>query len=176
MSNGTGNLAHDPMRRATSQTRPTSERIRLLQSMAAFGGLNDATLEYLLGLTHVVQRRKGEYFYHEGEPAQSMFVLESGKVAMYKRWEGRDYRIHSLERGESFGQVALIDLGPRNTSTLALTGSSAIELTSRHLHDLYRKFPDQYLVLYMNMARDVCRRLRIADQRAFEARMQDNDP
>lgn len=163
------------MRRAITQTQPTAERIRLLQAMAAFGGLSEDTLEFLLSLTHVVQRRKGEYFYREGDPAHSMFVLESGKAAMYKAWEGRDHRIHTLERGESFGQVALIDLGPRNTSVLALTGSAAIELTNQHLHQLYKRYPDQYLVLYMNMARDVCRRLRAADQRAFEARVKDTD-
>lgn len=161
------------MRRAITQTQPTAERIRLLQSMAAFGGLSEDTLGYLLGLSRLVQHRKGEYFYREGDPARSMYVLESGTVAMYKRWQGRDHRIHTLERGDSFGQVALIDLGPRNTSTLALTSSAAIELTQQHLHEIYRKYPDQYLVLYMNMARDVCRRLRAADQRAFELRMRD---
>ena len=161
------------MEHARPQTEPTSERIRLLQSMAAFGGLNPSTLEYLLGLAHLVPRSKGEYFYREGDPAKSMFVLESGRVAMYKAWQGHDYRIQTLERGVSFGQVALIDLGPRNTSILALTASAAIELTHQHLHELYKKYPDQHLVLYMNMARDVCRRLRAADQRAFEARLKD---
>lgn len=163
------------MEHARPQTEPTSERIRLLQSMAAFGGLNEAALKFLLGLTHLVRRNKGEYFYREGDAARSMFVLESGRVAMYKTWQGHDYRIQTLERGGSFGQVALIDLGPRNTSTLALVPSAAIELTHQHLHELYKQYPEQYLVLYMNMARDVCRRLRASDQRAFELRMQDFD-
>ena len=163
------------MQHARPQTEATAERIRLLQSMAAFGALSQATLEYLLGLSRLVRCNKGEYFYHEGDPARSMFVLETGRVAMFKSWQGQDYRINTLERGDSFGQVALIDLGPRNTSTQALTDSTAIELSHQHLHELYKTYPDQYLVLYMNMARDVCRRLRAADQRAFEARMQDSD-
>lgn len=159
------------MPHAIVQTTPTANRIRLLQSMPIFGGLTEATLEYLLSLARVVEHKEGEYFYREGEPARSVFVLESGEVGMYKTWRNRDYRISTLHRGDSFGQVALIDLGPRNTSILALTNCCALELTSHDLHQLYQRDSNQYIMLYMNMARDICRRLRASDQRAFEANM-----
>ena len=159
------------MQHAIVTTTPLQTRIRLLQSMPIFGGLTEATLEYLLTLAAEVERRAGEYYYHEGDPAQSVFVLESGEVGMYKGWQDQDYRIATLHRGDSFGQVALIDLGPRNTSTLALTDSAALELSGRSLHQLYNRDPAQHLMLYMNMARDICRRLRASDQRAFEATM-----
>lgn len=161
------------MPHAIRHTTPTAGRIRLLQSMSIFGGVSEATLEYLLSLSNVVHHKRGEYFYREGDPAHSVFVLEHGRVGMCK-WSGNhDHRIGTLHRGGSFGQVALIDLGPRNTSTLALANSSAIELTAHHLHQLYKKDVSQYVVLYMNMARDICRRLRAADQRAFEAEVRE---
>ena len=144
--------------------------------MPIFGGLHEDTLGFLLGLTTMVQRRKGERFYSEGDPAQSVLVVDSGKVGMYRRWKGEDRLIKTLQRGDCFGEVALIDLGPRHTTTVALDDSAALELTASDLYKLYERDPRQFAVLYMNMAREICRRLRDADRRAFEAWMGGQTP
>ncbi len=151
-------------------------RIALMQSMPIFGGLDGGTLRFLLGLTTVVRRRKGERFYNEGDPAQSVYVLESGKVGMFKRWKDHDRQINTLRRGDCFGEVALIDLGPRHTTTIALEDSSALELTAQDLYRLYEHDVEQFAVVYMNMGREICRRLREADQRAFECDMVEGRP
>jgi CRP-like cAMP-binding protein len=147
------------------------EQIRLLQAMPIFGGVSEQALTFLMQLAGEVDVPEGSYFYHEGDPAKSVFVLETGKVLLMKRWEGEDYVLKSLARGDSFGEVALIDLQPRNTSALALETSRAIELSTDDLYKLYKKYLDQFALIYMNMARQVCRRLREADARAFVADM-----
>lgn len=151
-------------------------RIALLQSMPFFGGLSADTVEFLLGLTTVVKRGENERFYSEGDAAQSVYVLESGRVGMFKHWQGRQHQIKTLHGGDSFGEMALIDLGPRNTTTIALAESSALELTASDLYRLYEHNVGQFAVVYMNMARDVCRRLREADNRAFLRHMIDFNP
>ena len=115
---------------------------------------------------------EGEYFYREGDPASSLFVLEDGTVSLVKHWQGSDYTLKSLNRGDCFGQVALIDLQPRNTSALATSDSTAIELCAEDLYKLYKRELHQFTLIYMNMAREVCRRLREADERTFEADIQ----
>lgn len=140
--------------------------------MPVFGGIRADVLEFLLGLACHVNVRKGEYFYHEGDPASSLFVLEEGSVSLLKHWQGNDYTLKTLERGDCFGQVALIDLRPRNTSALATSDSTAIELSAEDLYKLYKRELNQFTLIYMNMSREVCRRLREADDRAFEADIQ----
>jgi CRP/FNR family cyclic AMP-dependent transcriptional regulator len=148
------------------------EQIRLLQAMPIFGGVSDAALRFLMSLAREVEVPKGSYFYREGDPASSVFVLETGKVVLMKRWQNKDHVLKSLVRGDSFGEVALIDLQPRNTSALAEESSRAIELSTEDLYKLYKRHLDQFALIYMNMARQVCRRLREADTRAFAADMQ----
>lgn len=144
-------------------------QVHLLQSMPVFGGIRADVLEFLLGLARHVTISEGQYFYREGDPASSLFVLEEGSVSLTKHWQGNDYTLKSLDRGDCFGQVALIDLQPRNTSALATSDSTAIELFAEDLYKLYKRELDQFTLIYMNMAREVCRRLREADERAFEA-------
>jgi CRP/FNR family cyclic AMP-dependent transcriptional regulator len=148
------------------------DQVQLLQSMPVFGGIRGDVLEFLLGLARRVTVRKGEYFYREGDPASSLFVLEDGAVSLLKHWRNNDYTLKSLDRGDCFGQVALIDLQPRNTSALGTTNSTAIELCAEDLYKLYKREVHQFTLIYMNMAREVCRRLREADERAFEADIQ----
>jgi CRP-like cAMP-binding protein len=149
-----------------------NQKINLLQAMPIFGGMREDTLDYLLGMTRYVCLPPGEYFYREGDPASSLFVLVSGKVQLLKRWQGHDFSLKPLSEGDCFGQVALIDLQPRNTSSLAVERSCAIEISDNDLYQLYQYDREQLTLLRMNMAREVCRRLREADNRAFAADMQ----
>ncbi len=144
----------------------------LLQAMPIFGGMREDTLNFLLDQASHVSRPAGGYFYREADAASSLFVLESGKVELLKCWQGHDFRLKSLNRGDCFGQVALIDLQPRNTSSLAVERSCAIEISDKNLYQLYQHDADQLMLLRMNMAREVCRRLREADERAFAADIQ----
>lgn len=149
-----------------------SKRIKLLQSMPVFGGIRADTLEFMLKQSKQVDARKGDYFYHEKDQAQSLFVLEQGNVLLLKAWNGNDYILKEILPGNCFGEVALMDLQTRNTSSLAVENSSAIELTDATLHKLYKLDIAQFTLIRMNMAREVCRRLREADNRAFAADIQ----
>lgn len=147
------------------------EQIRLLQAMPIFGGVSEEALRFLMALAREVKVPQEGYFYREGDPGSSVFVLETGKVVLMKCWQGKDRVLKPLVRGDSFGEVALIDLQPRNTSALAVEPSRAIELSTEDLYRLYKRHLDQFALIYMNMARQVCRRLREADTRAFAADM-----
>lgn len=149
-----------------------SEKTRLLQAMPVFGGMRADTLDFLLQVARYVKKSGGEYYYREGDYADSLFVLDRGEVQLLKRWKGDYYRLKNRVRGDCFGEVALIDLQPRNTSSLAIEDCCAIEISDSNLYQLYQREPEQFTLFRMNMAREVCRRLREADDRAFATDMQ----
>lgn len=156
----------------TTDKRNQQKRLELLQSMPIFGGIRADTLVFLLEHSKQVAVHKGGYFYHEKDPAQSLFVLVHGKVMLLKAWQGEEYILKTLKPGNCFGEVALMDLQPRNTSSLATEDSRAIELSYETFHLLFEREIEQFTMIRMNMAREVCRRLREADSRAFEADIQ----
>ena len=65
-------------------------RIELLQGMPVFGALRADTLEFLLADAAAVTRPAGEYFFLEGDLAESMYVIEQGRVDVVKRWRHLD--------------------------------------------------------------------------------------
>ncbi|BDG02417.1 Crp/Fnr family transcriptional regulator [Anaeromyxobacter oryzae] len=142
-------------------------RIELLQCTPIFGAIQARALEVLLGGTVNVEVPAGAHFFHEGEAANAMFVLESGRVAVVKRWEGVDHHLRDLNAGDCFGEMALIDMSPRSASVIALEDCSAIRLTNADLFRVYQADLEQFALIQMNIARELSRRLRIANERLF---------
>ncbi|MBN1671767.1 MAG: cyclic nucleotide-binding domain-containing protein [Kiritimatiellae bacterium] len=148
------------------------QRIALFQSMPVFGGLTDETLEFLVDRAREVFVHTGDYFAREGEHGCSLFVLEQGRVQIIKAWKGVDYELNRLNPGDCFGEMELIDHGPRCASIRAIEDSTALEVTAVHLHELYRKDLSQFAMIHMNMGREVSRRLRKADDELFRAKVE----
>jgi CRP/FNR family transcriptional regulator, cyclic AMP receptor protein len=146
-------------------------RIELLEAMPLFGGLAEESLVFLLGLCSEVSVAAGEFFFREGEQAQSLFVLQEGKAAVVKNWQGHHYVLMHLAPGDCFGEMSLMDMHHRSASVVAVEPCRAIELSAASLLKLYEKDLEQFTVIQMNMGREVSRRLRDADERLFEAKM-----
>jgi CRP-like cAMP-binding protein len=94
-----------------------------------------------------------------------MYVLESGRAAVVKEWQGRELLLRELGPGDCFGEMALIDLSPRSASVQALEDCSAFEIFAASLHQLYQRDLEQFALIQMNMARELSRRLRATDER-----------
>jgi len=148
-----------------------SVRIELLQQMPIFGAIRDDALEFLLESATEVVLQAGQFFFREGDTAQAMYVLESGRVAIMRDWEGRQMLLRHFEAGDCFGEMGLVDLFPRSASVQALSDCTAIELTAGHLLRLFERDLEQFALIQMNIAREMSRRLRQTDELLFRARM-----
>jgi CRP/FNR family cyclic AMP-dependent transcriptional regulator len=138
-------------------------RIKLLQRMPVFGGVRADILQFLLGLCPVVSVRANEHFFHEHDQADSMFVIEAGKVAVH----GEEYLLRILKEGDCFGEMAVMDLLPRSASVRAVEDCTAIRLSAANLYRLYERDLKQFALIQMNMGREVARRLRETDNQLF---------
>lgn len=145
-------------------------RVKLLQSMPIFGGISKESLEFLVDHSNMVHLSPGDYFFREGDDAVSMFVLERGKVAITKQWNGKEHLLKQLSQGDCFGEMALLDLYPRSASVVAMEPSDAIELHSSILLKLYEHDLEQFTVIQMNIGREISRRLRAADKQLFQSK------
>lgn len=148
-------------------------RIELLQRMPIFGAIHEDTLRFLLDQVREVNVGAGEFFFREGDRANSMYVLVVGEVTILKGWRGHELLLHHLKAGDCFGEMALLDLFPRSASVRAQTPCTAMELGSTDLYRLFERDAEQFALIQMNIGREISRRLRLADDLLFRARMGD---
>jgi CRP-like cAMP-binding protein len=153
-----------------------SARIELLQRMPIFGAIGEDALRFILEQTRSVSVAAGSFFFYEGDAASSMFVIESGRVAVLKRWQRREILVRHLHAGDCFGEMALMDLLPRSASVRADADCSALELMPATLYALFDRDIEQFALIQMNIGREVCRRLRETDEMLFRATVAGETP
>lgn len=146
-------------------------RVQLLQHMPIFGGINADILEFLLSFCPVVSVPADDFFFREDDQGDSLFVLETGEAVVLKSWNGEDHVLQSLRAGDCFGEMAVIDHCPRSASVRAVEQCIAIRISSANLYRIYGRDLKQFVLIQMNMGREVSRRLREANNRLFSVRM-----
>lgn len=157
---------------ATAEADP----LALLQRMPIFGGVSREALAFLRERARPVRVAAGDAFFREGDRGGSAFVLERGRALAVKSLGGGELPLLELGPGDCFGEVALLDLGTRSGSVRALEDCAALELSSRALYALSLPHPEQFALVYMNLGRELARRLRRADERLFRAKLELGEP
>ncbi|MGR4870968.1 Crp/Fnr family transcriptional regulator [Variovorax sp. LARHSF232] len=140
-----------------------------LQQMAIFGGVSDEALQFLLARTRRTELAAGSYFMREGDTGTGLFVLLQGRVAVLRRWNDRQMLLRELGPGDCFGEMALLDLGPRSASIKVMQDCSALEMGTGLLHEFFEHDPRQFALMQMNIARELSRRLRTTFDLLFAA-------
>ena len=142
---------------------PTLTQGRLRQ-LGLFGGLDDASLGELGQTLGAFDVSPGEAVFHEGDDGRDMFVLLEGEMEVLKRSK-RDHetRVAVLGPGDWFGEMAILDVLPRSATVRAIAPSTLLRVTASDLDGLYRRDLRSYSLIMMNIAREMSRRLRVAD-------------
>ena len=143
-----------------------------MQQMPIFGAIGAETLEFLLAPAPVVEVPAGDFFFHEDDPADGMYVLET------RQRHGLEELARPRPAAAPAGAGRLLrrdgacsTCSPRSASVRADEDCSAIELTSANLYRLFERDVEQFALIQMNIGREMSRRLRITDDLLFRASM-----
>jgi CRP-like cAMP-binding protein len=119
----------------------------------------------------LVERRfeAGATVVAEGEPGRSMYIVHSGELVVSKLGgSGCVIRMTRLGPGDFFGEMTLIEVQNRSATVVAESPTELYELTARNLYTYYKADIYAYAMVLQNINRELCRRLRRADNRIAE--------
>ena len=136
----------------------------VLREIGLFGALSDDVLEWLVSTLPIMLLGAGEHVFREGDQAREMFVVLAGEVEVYKKTKrGSEARVAALGAGDWFGEMSILDCTPRSATVVAVAPSRLLRITSESLDALYRRDLKAYSLIVLNVARELSRRLRVAD-------------
>jgi CRP-like cAMP-binding protein len=73
----------------------------------------------------------GTVLFHEGESGNSMYVVQSGRVAITKRFKGGDKTLAVLGPGEFLGEMAILNSKPRNATAQVVEEARLLLIDAR---------------------------------------------
>ncbi len=148
-------------------SRPPTPKLNAdhLVDIGLFGGLSRETLTVLAESLPATRVEAGDMVVEEGDMSTQMFVVIAGELEVIKKGEsGGDVRVAVLGPSDWFGEMSIIDVQPRSASVRAVAPTLVLSITAEHVENLlYRRDLKDYALFVMNIARELSRRLRVAD-------------
>src|SRR5262245_21282856 len=100
----------------------------------------------------------GAAIFSAGDPADCLYVVRSGRVAL----RAGDATLEELEEGGMFGEMALVDTGARSASAIAVTDCEVVPVDLQR----FRRLVHQHPYFAENVMKVMAERLRRATPQA----------
>ncbi len=132
-------------------------KIDVLKKIPFFSDMSDYDLHQIGQITVEKDYRAGDVIIRENTSAARFFVIDHGKVEITKKFEdGEEMVLGVHSDGEFFGEIALLDEGPRSATARALKPTTVLEISRHDFETLLYTAP----VLAYTMMKELSSRLR----------------
>jgi serine phosphatase RsbU (regulator of sigma subunit) len=143
--------------------------IRFLSNISLFSNAGLDVLSHLTDKINVASYERGENVIRKGDVGETMYLIFSGSLKVH---DG-EHQVASLEQGQFFGELSLLDSEPRSMSVSTLEDAVLGSISRNDFYEVLKEFP--------SMTRDIIavlnRRLRnqndvlISEYRTREAQL-----
>lgn len=114
----------------------------VLADVPFFALLDDGERAALAERLDTVAAPAGTVLFHLGDPGGRLFVVRSGIVELFfKNDTGEKIVLEVASAGDFFGEISLLDEGPRTATATAATGVDALMIDRDDLDELFRLRP-----------------------------------
>jgi uncharacterized membrane protein len=138
-----------------------SETIDMLAYVPLFALLDDEERAALADVLEVARFPKGQAIFRTGDVGGALYLVNAGLVRVsLENNEGAQVILGEYGRGQVFGEISLLDGGPRTSTAMALEDTEVLILNRSHLLEMITKHPHSA----MDLLTVIGARLRATDQ------------
>jgi CRP/FNR family transcriptional regulator, cyclic AMP receptor protein len=141
-------------------TDDESEVYALLRATPLFQQLSFRELRQIESILHERSYMPNEIIFEQGEEGLGLYVVRSGRVSVSSVENGRERELAALNRGQFFGELALLDGSPRSAQARAVEQTELIGFFRPDLQKLLDTNPKIAAKFSVELARWIGKRLR----------------
>ena len=142
------------------------EKLAVLQEK----GLSSSELRLLAGFSQEQRYRRGDAIFREGDAGDTLYIILDGQVRISKYISGvGEEALAILDRGEFFGEMALVDGSPRSADAIVHSDeATVISINQRVLTDILSREPESALRFLKILCRMMSKRLREINLKIYQ--------
>lgn len=112
----------------------------------------------------VVKYAGGQSVFHEGDVGATMYIVQSGRVCLFRELDGARTVLGEMQKGDFFGEMSILEGLPRCSSAEASENSELIEINSSTFDKMIRG----NIEIAIRMLRKLSIRLRESERKLTE--------
>lgn len=117
-----------------------------LAHIRMFELLNEDDRQALAEVIDELMVSSGHTLFQAGDPGDSLFIVREGAIELFiKDTAGQKIVLTVAENGDMFGELAMLDFGPRTATAVALMESQVLVLDRDDLMLLFQRKPEAAL-------------------------------
>ena len=134
--------SHPEVREAFQTLADTRSLWNFFRVHSSFAQLSNEALALLVSELERVDVPAGEIVVREGDPPGPMYVIEQGRVRVYKAGEEEETHLEFLRTGDFFGERSLFRNEPRAASVQAVSDCTLLRFPPELFRRLLAEHPD----------------------------------
>jgi CRP/FNR family transcriptional regulator len=111
-----------------------------------------------------VSLKSGDTLFEAGSVGNEMYIIRSGRIKVYRVYDGDEITFAEFREGDAFGEMSLIDEYPRSASAAALEDCVLLSLSRPTFKNLLEKDSQTGVKLLMAIAEVFSKRMRKTDK------------
>ena len=148
--------------------KPSAKKLDNEATLTAYPPFLELSRKDLSLLSHTIHNRQyiaGEHIFTQGDPGIGLYIIRDGEVEItYADKKGQISRIASFNKGDFFGELALVDGGRRNASALAKTDVKLAVIFKPDLDNFIERYPRKGIKILQGITLIITTRLRKLDE------------
>jgi len=145
--------------------------LNVLKGIDIFKGLDNESLEKILAISKIEDYPGGHRIFEDQSVGDDLYVLLDGEVLIKIENLQPDFDVNicKIDRGQIFGELALIDDAPRSATAECDGQAKLLLINGKKLRELMEK--DYKIGYYItnNLAKTVCSRIRNTNSKLLAA-------
>ena len=144
----------------TAEPPRPQDKVVILKRLPVFRSCTEEQLHLIADRTRLVEYKKGEHVYREGDSADAFYIVSSGRLRVFSQAGEREHTFTVLHNGDTFGEISLLTGETHSASVQALNDTLVLQIEKKDFDEVINRIPT--LVLYLS--RLLSKRLRTRDQ------------
>jgi CRP-like cAMP-binding protein len=137
--------------------------------MELFKEFNEAEIETFLDLVEAQTHPVGDCIVRQDEPGDSMYFMVSGTARVIHMGRGRRFDLATLNPGDFFGEIALVDEGPRSATVEVTAEAEVLKISKGVMRALAGVYPSAAFKMLLTMGRVMVRRMRSGNKKYIDS-------
>jgi CRP-like cAMP-binding protein len=148
---------------------PSAELRDKLRHAPLFREFSDNELEQFVGLLDATEVAAGQCVVRQDDLGECMYLLVQGTARVLHHKDDCRVELATLKSGDFFGEIALVDHGPRSADVEAMEDCQLLQVSQASISALAGVYPTAAFKFLIAIGRIMVERLRQSNRRYIDS-------